>query len=799
MSRAKIELFALLVASLASLAAAGDSINRGANLLRNPGFEESTGGKPVGWTWDEPAEGQVLAREGRGGGWCVKLSSENPAHSRGISQTIVLGAPTADPMRFSAWSRTTGMEGQFYDMHINVFYADGTSQWANRVHFSRLAGEWSRAEAVFVPEKPVSRVVVKLVIERAMGAVWFDDVDVSLAPHRIDRVTVWGGLTGEGRLEARATSAIPSDWKARILCEGREVFFQEGAGREQRVSWNGLDPQGAPVPRVNCTVVFEATDRIRGERTVERREVSTASPRPGTNYGIWIEDSMVRVLPGDLPGIEQPESSIRLSAARGEAESAQIVVLPAAGAPLRKLRVVASDLMSPDGAKIGAGNITWHQVGYVWLGEHAKGHPFMRRAAPGWWPDPLLPVEHADVDPGWAQPLWITARVPAGTPPGRYVGTVRLRAEGNPDVAVPVEMTVNNFTLPTKSTLRNSFALMHGYLEQVYGPEKVTPKLRQAYGEFMLSHRLNPDDITRTDLPHLEDLEHYNSRGLGIFNVLNLAEPRKGAWNCFSPVAFYTPRFRQALVDKLDPYVADLKARGLADKAYVYAFDERGEEYRAVIREYFGLIKERYNLHTLTTAKIPQDPKVMRALNVDWLCPLSDTYSFADAERCRREGLQVWMYVCLGPRFPYANFLADDPLVEARSIMWQAYHQKIDGFLYWGVNVWWHRNTSAPIDPSKGAKLEWGITTKGMDFLHGDGVLIYPLADGPAGSIRLANIRDGMEDYEYLWALGKARGDPWSTRKDCEAVTTSLTAFTRDPAVIREAREKIARELSNSR
>jgi hypothetical protein len=61
----------------------------------------------------------------------------------------------------------------------------------------------------------------------------------------------------------------------------------------------------------------------------------------------------------------------------------------------------------------------------------------------------------------------------------------------------------------------------------------------------------------------------------------------------------------------------------------------------------------------------------------------------------------------------------------------------------------------------------------------------------------LANLRDGLEDYEYLWALGRKRGDPWSARADCEPVTTSLTACTHDPAVLLATRKRIARELSD--
>ena len=89
--------------------------------------------------------------------------------------------------------------------------------------------------------------------------------------------------------------------------------------------------------------------------------------------------------------------------------------------------------------------------------------------------------------------------------------------------------------------------------------------------------------------------------------------------------------------------------------------------------------------------------------------------------------------------------------------------------------------------------MDWSITTGGQhDRLHGDGVLVYPGIDGPIGSIRLANIRDGLEDYEYLWLLGEKTGDMEAVRRGCQDVTDSLTQFTRDPEMLRQRRESIA-------
>jgi len=238
--------------------------------------------------------------------------------------------------------------------------------------------------------------------------------------------------------------------------------------------------------------------------------------------------------------------------------------------------------------------------------------------------------------------------------------------------------------------------------------------------------------------------------------------------------------------------VPRLKAAGLAEGAYVYTFDERGEEFYPIIREYFGLVKRRYGLPTLTTAYVPLDPKVLADLNIDWACPLTPKYDRAAADRCRAAGQQVWVYVCLGPRYPYANWLADDPLAEARVFWWQAWGQRVDGVLYWGLNIWDREANDRPIDPTAGAKLAWSITTGGdYDWLHGDGRLMYAGQDGPIASLRLANLRDGLEDYEYLKLA--AQHDPAAAERLCDAVAHSFTEFTREPGQVRRVRAALAK------
>lgn len=80
--------------------------------------------------------------------------------------------------------------------------------------------------------------------------------------------------------------------------------------------------------------------------------------------------------------------------------------------------------------------------------------------------------------------------------------------------------------------------------------------------------------------------------------------------------------------------------------------------------------------------------------------------------------------------------------------------------------------------------------------MTGDGCLVYPTRDGPVSSIRLENIRDGLEDYDYLALLAEAKGKPVAMRYVARLVK-SMTEFSRDPAALGQVRAEIADQLEN--
>ena len=765
---------------------------RGVNLLANPGFEAEAEGMATGWR--AYGAGYSVVEDCHTGQRGIRCQTTDPDVATGAMQEVTFAPAIHHPFTVSGWSKAEQAEYGGYSLHMDVWYEDGTNLWGRLANFDIGTHDWQQVAFTFEVAKPVSKVQFFILFRHTTGTAWFDDVSLSLTTFDVTRDTIRPSVFGGNTVEYSARLSMAADWDAVVLRGDQQVYATSGQGHAVSLSWDGRDAAGELMPGGRYDLRLPATDTLNGER-LEHRTTTWTKSGPSVPYLAWTESSMVRVLENSPP---PDDANLRseIAMAGNEYESYQVAIRPAPSQELTGCTVYVSDLQSKSGDTIGAGNIEWHQVGFVKIDELTP-HPFMAHAAPGWWPDPLLPVSKFDIPSGTTQSLWFTVYAPPGTPAGDYSGTVTITPENAEPITARVKATVFGFDLPVEGHLKTAFALMDGFLEKLYG-KPLSPELRQAYGDFVLKHRLNPDDISRTDPPALEDLEHYYDRGLNAFNVLNMVEHRgDNAWTGYSELEVYTPEFRQSMVDRLDPYVAELEERGLKDKAYVYTFDERGRGFWPTITDYFGMVKERYGIPTFTTAYIPQDPKLMKSLNLDWNCPLSSRYDYDQAEACREAGLQVWAYVCLAPRYPYANFLADDPLIEARIIWWQAYEQKMDGLLYWGLDIWARENNDYLIDPeADGPRLRWGITTGGAWMsLHGDGELLYAGKEGPIGSIRLANLRDGLEDYEYLYKLAGLTGSVDAAREACEPVTRSMTDYTRDPEVVYGTRKGIARRI----
>jgi hypothetical protein len=509
-------------------------------------------------------------------------------------------------------------------------------------------------------------------------------------------------------------------------------------------------------------------------------------------YRVWWRDSMRKVYPTEFPPADVAgEASVAL--ARNESEGFQLAITTANRAQLRQVEVAAGEFRNSQGDVLPRGAIATHLVGYIFV-DTPSGHP-AAPSAPNWCPEVLLPARPFDVPGGRTQTVWVNVHADEHVRAGVYRGRLVVRPVGAAAAELPVSVRVYGFALPRTPRMKTAFAFMDGFTRAAYGT--ITPELRRKCLDLMLAHRLNPDDISRTEPPAVADLVYAREHGMNAFNVLNLVpQPKRpGLWVCYTEMKDYGPGFTDELARRLDDYVAELRRHDLTRMAYFYGFDERREEYDALIKSICKFLKTRYpEICTFTTAGYMYEKRHRTPPDyqdyMDWYCPLTPRYDRELSARLRQQGKQVWWYVCCGPRWPYANFASVDyASIEGRLLGWMTYGWESDGLLYWHVNLWHPNGIITDKDPY----LAWKPAF--IAGATGDGCLTYPLPSGPVSSIRLENIRDGVDDYDYLALLAEKHGRPAAMRY-VERLVKSMTEYSRDAAQLAAVRGEIAAQLA---
>lgn len=485
---------------------------------------------------------------------------------------------------------------------------------------------------------------------------------------------------------------------------------------------------------------------------------------------------------------------VKLAAARDETESFQLVVIPT-GRALAGVTVTASPLRGAQGAV----PVSWHRVGYV---ETAPpGYP---TEYVGWWPDPLLPPEPFDVRAGQRQPIWLDAAVPPDARPGRYSGEVVVWHRGQ-SVRVPVALTVRAFRLPRPGTLATAFGLYAQLLSNGYyrGPYREKMKLADfaKWCELLGKYRLTPKNIAReyitveregdewrVDLSQLEstvgDLapKYYAPYSFCLHRVPTGPTVLKG-------IQAGRPADVQAWANIVRGIDKQWRAMGLPRQVYIYGADEPRREIYPFLQKAYAKLKE-----------VAPDYPIMQTIGdpaphdlvgyVDIWCPLTSRLDSDFYAQRVAAGDTLWTYVCCSPKHPYANFFIDRPATEHRVLFWQTWSKKATGFLYWFVAYWRGAATPSATDkpwPQTPFRLKDLGTYKSYKD-NGDGLLLYPGPNmTPYPSLRLAVVRDGIEDYEYLALLSrlvaKAKALP-PARRPAAGVVEQAEALCQVPAYI---------------
>ncbi len=482
---------------------------------------------------------------------------------------------------------------------------------------------------------------------------------------------------------------------------------------------------------------------------------------------IWPEDAVER---------------LELSCARNERESGQ-VVLAAIGRDLADVQVSVDPLTGPatlDGA-IEAGLVCYVRT---------RSTPKLAHHV-GLWPDGISPLAAFELPRGEVQPIWLTAAIPEGAPAGSYQSNVHIRAEGLPEMSVPVRVRVWDFALPERISLPNVFSVSSLLTNAWYrGEDFGWEDLKSDYYAFWLEHRLNPTSLYGAMQPPPEDLDETLAGGMNAFvlkYVYSGGHRREEAY------------FQQTL-EGLATWDEVLAERDLYDEAIVYLADEPAEKKSITneINRRARIIGERFpRMRRMLVLTRPVD----RAFDgsVDIWCPIVSAMRPEDVQEAHERGEQCWWY-SVGHFFNL-----DTPSASARSMPWLTFKYDLDGILYWMIQSSWRtRNRPANFHPEPGETIWEVFQPVGHGGLNGIGNMCYPGNDGrPWSSQRLEILREGMEDYEYLVLLREALADrpdsPHARLLEVPEQIATEYAVGTDASFITERREAIGRALDGMR
>ncbi len=535
------------------------------------------------------------------------------------------------------------------------------------------------------------------------------------------------------------------------------------------------------------------------------RRVLTRSDRAT----LWFEGPARKVRrtdPIDLSGPADPV--VRMESARREREAVQLVLRPALPQGVGEVSVSIGDFLGPEGATIPKTAVTWSAVGYV----PDDGSPA------GGYPDPLPGPKPFVADREWHYPIWIEVYVPEGSPAGDYSAPVVIQTTGGGDLRVELRLHVWYFSIPIRQSLRTSTT--------IYGPWGWRKDIRSWYGDLeywpfmrrwrpgivklLAAYRISPSAFGHLPLSYDENKGRVVLGDTSEFERIAQSYFDLGHHMDLMPVAYFFDRKGFLGAKKgTDEYLARIGAayrlaaqylerKGWLAGCYVYCVDESVAHKHTTKRDFDLLNRVFDTIHAahpgirVFGAETPSP--LLRGMDI-WCTNVQSFDADVLAEQ-HALGKEVWWYN--GYRDPRPGTRIDARGVDHRVLPWMTYKYGIDGYLVWTVNRWSNNPWEEP-RPGKGKPL-------------GDHFLLYPNPDGTVSpSIRLAMLRDGLEDYEYHVLLAatakrlRAAGNA-ALADRCEAVLRQADAFILSydncphvkPSFIYDSRRRLAKQIETA-
>ena len=416
-------------------------------------------------------------------------------------------------------------------------------------------------------------------------------------------------------------------------------------------------------------------------------------------------------------------------------------------------------------------------------------------------PDGLPPVNGAvDVKGGKSQGFVIKVWADKNEPAGLYSATLNITdaATGKIIKTANVYTYVYDFSLSDETALRTAIGLGDWPIVASYQNRGMEVSdywgLYKIYYDFLLENRLCAYTLPyRLDNPAVA--EYLNNPRVTSFVINKISDNESQAHSILSQNASWLKKGFYYYVDEPSEMgkLNDLAGAGNRLSQTFPGYKQVSPFFTNVTvgdKDQIEFMKDFVNIWcTKPFAFTPRDKAMIGGTQFMTTAAQDEKYgTFAERiNALKAQGHELWLYVCWEPAQPYVNWLALGDGTEPIVSIWQCKMTDATGMLYWDAAYWSDDNPMNTLKPLIGATA------------HGDGILLYSGAlvgiYEPISSIRLENVRNGIQDYQLLTMLEELVGEE-AADEMVAMVTTDVITYTNDDDYLKAVRvmllEKVA-------
>jgi len=494
-------------------------------------------------------------------------------------------------------------------------------------------------------------------------------------------------------------------------------FFYGTEKNSSLDAWVKVIPFTGNPAELNCKIVPAFVEKMQTLYALPRIFATGTTLKTNGDFALWSDFASQKIYP-DTPAPAKRAAAVELFAARDEGEGFNLALRPS-----KLLKQVSLKLEGiPFAPQYFPVQTIKREQFFGIVGEH---------------PDVLLEQAAIDCAADRTQNFYIKYKVPENAKPGVYNGTVKVLSNGKELAAVPVKLTVRNFSI-AEHTLTAAFDFwwrQYGYKNYKADRAKIEKMVIEARGggrwlepvkvKFDAEGNLVSADYTAFD----KSVELYTKvyrQPILIARCFMLGYGHELRDNLFGKKAeILTPLWKKKVLNFAQDFRKHVQKLQISDRIVLDLFDEPYEDTYSAINEMVALLRSVAPEWRFTYAG-NMAQLVRKSINF-W--NTGNDLGLREISMMKADKAQYSVY---NP----PNYGDNAELVKVRGFYNYLWHEDINYVYQWVINCW--------SDQGNG----------GWDhFRCASWVVSSP--DGPLSTLRMENTRDGIEDYEYCRLLEK--------------------------------------------